>query len=557
MNKTLSIGLAGFSFTIEEHAYIKLSDYLSALRNSLDANEADEVMHDIEIRIVEILREQMAKREVVNDEDVEKVIAQIGKPEVIEEQEQAYFSEKTEKPRAFSGQKQLFRDPEGKILGGVSGGLGHYFGIDKVWVRLIFIILIFAKGFGLLLYPILWLVIPVANSASDFLKMKGKPANFDNLKNESNKIVQFANESTQRVGQLYQENKHYVADAGNGFATFLRVVFGGIFALMAFGFIIGTFALFGLFGNPSFPGTSMFNFLFDEGGMNTVLIVISILTILIPAIIFTLISIKLFSPKTKLRNFGYVIGVLTLLWIGLATFFGVSFAKNKMIYQGHKEETEEIAITTTSDTIILDQKQVAIPSNFTAYNNDIFSDKKTVYDEDYPDVEITRRDDVKTPYLIIKKSADGYNQPLNMVAPVEVQGNKIFLPNFISYPYAQRFRDYKIEYELVVPNKIVVLDPKDKVNTYGDNEKDNNEDNDSEVNIENGKININGTSIEYNSNDADSVIINGKKYPKATADSIIKKDLKNIKELKDMKDLKNLDISIDENGSKIKIKTNK
>ena len=556
MNKTLSIGLAGFSFTIEEHAYIKLSDYLSALRNSLDANEADEVMHDIEIRIVEILREQMAKREVVNDEDVEKVIAQIGKPEVIEEQEQAYFSEKTEKPRAFSGQKQLFRDPEGKILGGVSGGLGHYFGIDKVWVRLIFIILIFAKGFGLLLYPILWLVIPVANSASDFLKMKGKPANFDNLKNESNKIVQFANESTQRVGQLYQENKHYVADAGNGFATFLRVVFGGIFALMAFGFIIGTFALFGLFGNPSFPGTSMFNFLFDEGGMNTVLIVISILTILIPAIIFTLISIKLFSPKTKLRNIGYVIGVLTLLWIGLATFFGVSFAKNKMIYQGHKEETEEIAITTTSDSIILDQKQVVIPANFTAYNDDIFSDKKTVYDEDYPDVEIIRKDDVKTPYLIIKKSADGYNKPLNMVAPVEVQGNKIFLPNYISYPYAQRFRDYRVNYELVVPTKMVVLDPKDKVNTYGDNEKDDDDD-DNISDVGKGKIDINGTTIEYNSNDNDSVIINGKKYPKSTADSIIKRDLKNHNQFKDIKDLKNLDISIDENGSKIKIKTNK
>lgn len=556
MNKTLSIGLAGFSFTIEEHAYIKLSDYLSALRSSLDATEADEVMHDIEIRIVEILREQMAKREVVNDEDVEKVIAQIGKPEVIEEQEQAYFSEKTEKPRAFSGQKQLFRDPEGKILGGVSGGLGHYFGIDKVWVRLIFIILIFAKGFGLLLYPILWLVIPVANSASDFLKMKGKPANFDNLKNESNKIVQFANESTQRVGQLYQENKHYVADAGNGFATFLRVVFGGIFALLAFSFIIGTFALFGLFGNPSFPGTSMFNFLFDEGGMNTVLIVISILTILIPAIIFTLISIKLFSPKTKLRNFGYVIGILTLLWIGLVTFFGVSFAKNKMIYQGHKEETEEIAINTTSDSIILDQKQVVIPANFTAYNDDIFSDKKTVYDEDYPDVEIIRKDDVKTPYLIIKKSADGYNKPLNMIAPVEVQGNKIFLPNYISYPYAQRFRDYRVNYELVVPTKMVVLDPKDKVNTYGDNEKDDDDD-DNVSDVGKGKIDINGTTIEYNSNDNDSVIINGKKYPKSTADSIIKRDLKNHNQFKDVKDLKNLDISIDENGSKIKIKTNK
>ena len=49
----------------------------------------------IEIRIVEILKDNMGKREVVNDDDIEKVIAQIGKPEVIEEQEEAYFSDKT------------------------------------------------------------------------------------------------------------------------------------------------------------------------------------------------------------------------------------------------------------------------------------------------------------------------------------------------------------------------------------------------------------------------------------------------------------------------------
>ena len=71
MNKTLSIGLAGFSFVIEEHAYIKLSDYLSALRSSLEESEADEIMHDIEIRIVEILKDNMGKREVVNDDDID------------------------------------------------------------------------------------------------------------------------------------------------------------------------------------------------------------------------------------------------------------------------------------------------------------------------------------------------------------------------------------------------------------------------------------------------------------------------------------------------------
>lgn len=97
MNKTLSIGLAGFSFVIEEHAYIKLSDYLAALRNSLDASEADEVMHDIEIRMVELFKDVLGKREVINADDVDRVINQIGKPEQIEEQEEAYFSEKTSK----------------------------------------------------------------------------------------------------------------------------------------------------------------------------------------------------------------------------------------------------------------------------------------------------------------------------------------------------------------------------------------------------------------------------------------------------------------------------
>ncbi len=94
------------------------------------------------------------------------------------------------------------------------------------------------------------------------------------------------------------------------------------------------------------------------------------------------------------------------------------------------------------------------------------------------------------------------------------------------------------------------------MNTYGDDEKNKDED-EQDFSDGKGKIDINGTTIEYNSNDNDSVIINGKKYPKSTADSIIKRDLKNHNQFKDVKDLKNLDISIDENGSKIKIKTNK
>ena len=99
MNKTVSIALAGFSFVIEEYAYIKLSDYLEALRQTLEADEVEEVMYDIEIRIAEIFRSNLGEREVVSNDDVEKVIAQIGTPEIIGEQEEIY-TEKTEKARA-------------------------------------------------------------------------------------------------------------------------------------------------------------------------------------------------------------------------------------------------------------------------------------------------------------------------------------------------------------------------------------------------------------------------------------------------------------------------
>ena len=108
------------------------------------------------------------------------------------------------------------------------------------------------------------------------------------------------------------------------------------------------------------------------------------------------------------------------------------------------------------DSLIIDKKQVNIPANYTAYDDDIFSDKKMVFEEDYPNVEVVRNANITQPYLIIKKYAEGYNKPLELNVPVEVIGNKILLPNFVSYPYQYRFRHYSVDYELVVPKDMKV-----------------------------------------------------------------------------------------------------
>ncbi|MCJ8153181.1 PspC domain-containing protein [Chryseobacterium sp. SSA4.19] len=572
MNKTLSIGLAGFSFTIEEHAYIKLSDYLNALRSSLDASEADEVMHDIEIRMVEIFRDSMAKREIINDTDVEKVIAQIGSPEKIEEQEEAYYSEKNTKKTFASGteytdKKQLFRDPERQKIAGVCAGLAAYFGMDVTGMRLIwvgaFLFLWVAPGSSflvILLYFILWAVLPKAETASDFLKMKGKPLNFDNLKEESSKIVQFANETTTRAGEIYIENKPYINNAGSGVWNVLKYIIGAFFAIMAVSSIIGVFVVFGLFGiNSDFPGANEMKFYFDDDGLYNVLAAIIIIGSLIPALIFSVLSIKIFSPKTKLRNIGWVLGALFLTIIGLGTYFGLSMAKREMLFKGHKEDTEEISINTNSDTLYVDSKQIAIPQNFTGYDDDLYSDRASVYKKDWIHVDVTRKANIKTPYLIIKKEAKGYNLPLNVNVPVEIVNNRIMLPNFIKYSYEHRFRDYNIDYELVVPQNTIVIPVKNDaisfdgdLNADGINDNDQEKDDDGNIKIEKNKITVNGSTIEYNSNDkSDSIIINGKKVPSNQADQVIDSMKNSIKKMKGA----NIDFNVDEDKNEITIKT--
>ena len=465
MNKTVSISLAGFSFIIEEQAYEKLNNYLQALRNSLEKDEADEVMYDIEIRIAEIFRENLDKREVVNSDDVEKVIAQIGTPEAIEGQseenaEQEIPQEKTK--------KELFRDMKRGKIAGVCAGLAQYFGMDISLMRIIWILVfIFSVGFvSVVAYVILWVVVPEAETASDFLKMQGRPINFDSLK-----------EAGQRVSSFYNENKSEIAKTGAGIWNVVRVILGWIMVILAVktlivlvSFILVFFGAwdFQLFGK--YQDLEEFNFFFNtDENTRYAFMAIVIIGILIPAIVFMALSIKLFSPKTKIRYAGFLVGTLFALLMIFGVYFGLSVQKKELIYSGNNVQEERVSINTQSNVLTLDLKRVEIPQNFRAYGDDIFSDKKKIYKEDYPDVYITRRNDVKQPYIMIRKKADGYNIPIGLSVPVEVSGNAVLLPNYISYSYDQRFRDYDVDYELVIPETMEIRDLSDgRVDIHGD-----------------------------------------------------------------------------------------
>ena len=57
--------------------------------------------------------------------------------------------------------KRLYRSRTDKIVAGVCGGMGEYFNIDPVWIRIIFVLLTILDGIGLLIYIIAWVLMPL------------------------------------------------------------------------------------------------------------------------------------------------------------------------------------------------------------------------------------------------------------------------------------------------------------------------------------------------------------------------------------------------------------
>jgi len=191
MKTTITINLGGIVFNIDDDAYKILHNYLLAIEKQfLDEEERKEVMADIEYRLSELFTEILGqKRNVIMNEDVSKVISIMGEPddfveEPVNNESANNQSRSYERKSTYSKTtRRLYRDPDNRILGGVCSGIGAYLNIDPIIVRIIFILLaIPGMGSGIVIYLILWIVIPEALTATQKLEMRGEPINIENIK---------------------------------------------------------------------------------------------------------------------------------------------------------------------------------------------------------------------------------------------------------------------------------------------------------------------------------------------------------------------------------------
>lgn len=472
MNKTVNINLGGMFFHIDEDAYQKLTRYFDAIKRSLsNSSGQDEIIKDIEMRVSELLNEkQKTDKHVVGMKDVDEVITVMGQPEdyrIDDEETRSstpnYSSTKT---------KKLYRDTENGMIGGVLAGLGHYFGIDKVWLRIFLLIMIFAWGTGFLAYIILWIVMPAATTTTEKLEMTGEPVTISNIEKKvreefENVSEKFKNANYDEMGNRVKTGAEKIGSSlGDFIIAVLRVfskflgvilIIAGLFILAAL--FIGVFTL----GSSSFVNVPWQDFI-DAGNFTDypvwVFGLIMFFAVGIPFFFLALLGFKLLSPN--LRSIGnvakYTLLAIWLISVSLAISIGIKQA-TAFAVDGRVVKKENINLNPT-DTLFIKfkhndyfAKDINDNNNFkitldSTGNNVIYSNNVSFK---------IAQTDAKSAYIQIEKEAKGKTlfeakqRAEKIKYGYKMEGNHLILDNYLLSDLKEKFRDQEIEITLFLP----------------------------------------------------------------------------------------------------------
>jgi phage shock protein PspC (stress-responsive transcriptional regulator) len=182
MNKIIKINLAGQAVSIDEQAYDSLSQYMRSLEKYfINTESGKEILEDIEARIAELFFATLRSNDFISEIHVQEAITLMGTAQDMgaEDNDESQDSQAYKDPK----RKKLFRDKEDAIFGGVCSGIGAYYGLDTIAVRIMFILLVMLAGAPIVAYIILWAIIPAAITAQDRYRMHGDASTISDIAN--------------------------------------------------------------------------------------------------------------------------------------------------------------------------------------------------------------------------------------------------------------------------------------------------------------------------------------------------------------------------------------
>jgi len=509
MNKTININLGGIFFHIDEIAYQKMKRYLDAIRRSLsdDPKGRDEIIADIELRIGELLSERVKdSRQVVNESDIDEIITVMGQPEDYMVDEELFTDDSSKSYSRKSSQKKLYRDAEDKFLGGVSSGIAHYFDVDVIWIRIAWLVAAFGFGFGFIVYPILWILLPVANTTAEKLQMEGEQVNISNIEKKiraefegvSEKIKGAANEVSDVVKEGYDNvsdslKKKQLGRKGNKarsgiqelidvigkiIVTFFMVIgkfIGVLLIIVSIGALIGLIISLFTAGAVDFMGA---DYLFD-GDFQVInptgipIWIISILVLILAGIPFLMLFFlglfilsskpKIVSRTAKFVLLGiWIIALLSAIYIGVRQ--GAEFAQD-----GVSIERKNILVL-PADTLTIKMMDNELLSNYNR-NRHSSSFRKVLDENDvakfyFNDLRINiRLSDSTEAYVKVRKEANGRTRLVAREHAEKIEYDFEKLANTLSFnsyfltDTKTAFKNQEVRITLYIPKgQIVYLD---------------------------------------------------------------------------------------------------
>jgi phage shock protein PspC (stress-responsive transcriptional regulator) len=334
MKKTFTINISGNIFHIEDDAYERLQGYLAKLKNHF-GNEAEgrEIVSDIESRIGELfLEKSKGENKVILLEWVDEVISIMGTPEDFIQQE----GEPEPAVISVKGRKRLYRDPDSRIIAGVCSGLGAYFKVDPVVIRILFVLLLLTSGVGFLAYLVLWIAVPKAQNTTQRLEMRGEEVNISNIERTIRVDGQDIKDGTQHQetpqyavkNEKSSPDNNILGDILSGTLKICAIALGiflilvGFFGLLAFisSIIVGQSFLsdWPLVWSPDFQVSSLLGHFVTPGALAWGLICISLLAG-IPLLAMLFVGTKLvFKYKSNNSAIGLgMVGIWLLALVGL------------------------------------------------------------------------------------------------------------------------------------------------------------------------------------------------------------------------------------------------
>ena len=398
------------------------------------------------------------------------------------------FKDEPQPRQTKQSTRRLFRDTENAYIGGVSAGLSHYFDIDPLWIRLIWVALFFGAGTGVLIYILLWILMPSAETTAEKLSMTGKPVNITNIEKKvkegfssvKESIDEVAdkvkNQDYSKVGNKVQSTSRSFFDAlGNVIMFFFKILakFIGVILIIIgastlIALIISLFSV-GAADVIHIPGVDFVN---AANTSNVPIWIVSILALIavgIPFFFIFLLGLKILV--NNLKSIGNV-AKFTLLGLWLMSIITLAVFSIKE-FSEHAIETSVIEkveyYTTSNDTLNIKMRgndkfyesrsgNLYRRHDFRIVHDD--NDEKRIYSSNVIVFFDSTKDSVAS--ISVEKGAQGKNYQDAKLRATNIDYNYIFedneliLDSYLLTDFENKFRDQEIEITIHLPEGTII-----------------------------------------------------------------------------------------------------